>query len=208
MTASLATPSARRRVDVEALLSLYLDARREIEELTTTNARLRHLLTHDELTGALNGRAYKQKLTELIASLVNPVAPAFAAAHLDIDGFKQIQDKLADHAVGDHLIRHFHLSVQNQLPATDLFFRRHGDEFALLMQVRNAAELKLVLTRFRGPFNTTWNGQAIRFTASIGAAIVSRPCRRVDLKAVLERAAYTAKQSVGIIVVDEPARCL
>src|SRR5690606_34806276 len=66
-----------------------------------SNIALRHAATHDALTGLANRGAFEARLREILA---DPSRKPFALALLDIDHFKQINDRHG-HAAGDTALR-------------------------------------------------------------------------------------------------------
>ncbi len=81
----------------------------------------------DPLTG-LNNRAAMEKLLPREIELANRHAQSMALLVMDLDGFKQINDRYG-HDAGDQVIRDvgevLHAAVRN----TDLLYRYGGDEF-------------------------------------------------------------------------------
>jgi diguanylate cyclase (GGDEF)-like protein len=84
----------------------------------------------DSLTGALNRRGLDEALQQLQAGM--PLYPQVAVAMLDIDHFKQINDRYG-HAAGDEVLRQLALFFRQSLRAQDVFARYGGEEFCLLL---------------------------------------------------------------------------
>lgn len=108
---------------------------RVIEEdkrrLAALNQRLESLATRDALTGLFNRRLLDERLREMSAffrryKLVSTVIV------LDLDGFKQVNDRLG-HAAGDELLRLVARVLREQLRETDTVFRQGGDEFCVVL---------------------------------------------------------------------------
>ena len=85
---------------------------------------------HDALTGLLNRRAYEERLPVEIARASRYAWP-LSLCLLDLDGFKQINDKLG-HPAGDRALQQV-AALIDESRLTDDCFRIGGDEFALLM---------------------------------------------------------------------------
>ncbi|MCZ0962208.1 GGDEF domain-containing protein [Paracoccus benzoatiresistens] len=83
----------------------------------------------DPLTGLLNRRG-------LMAAMRNALDPgarqAFALAHLDLDNFKQVNDRLG-HATGDRLLRDVAQVLNRVTRSRDHVARIGGDEFVLVL---------------------------------------------------------------------------
>ncbi len=69
-------------------------------------------------------------------------------AVLDLDGFKQINDRFG-HAAGDRLLAEAASAWRARLRAGDILARHGGDEFVLLLPATSQAEAGEVLERLR-----------------------------------------------------------
>ena len=108
------------------------------KQLASSKARLEEALrasedlaTRDELTGANNRR----QLMGLLRNLQNGSARSGATFHvclIDIDHFKQINDKHGHH-VGDRVLREFSQEALRHVRASDYFGRYGGEEFLLIL---------------------------------------------------------------------------
>ncbi|MEE6259691.1 GGDEF domain-containing protein [Plantactinospora sonchi] len=76
------------------------DAQAEVVRLRAELRAERHAATHDPLTGLPNRRAFYQLGGALVA---DPRRPPLVAVLLDLDNFKQINDRFG-HAVGDQVL--------------------------------------------------------------------------------------------------------
>ena len=88
--------------------------------------------SRDQLTGALNRRAFKE------AGGATRAPGWRLLAYLDLDGFKQINDRFG-HAAGDATLKAFTRALQGELRSTDCLARLGGDEFLLLLDVQDEA---------------------------------------------------------------------
>lgn len=85
----------------------------------------------DSLTGAMNGRAFKEE-TQTILSIAARYGRPTAMGYIDLDNFKSVNDTLG-HAEGDHVIRTFASILSQSVRKTDLIGRMGGDEFAIFL---------------------------------------------------------------------------
>jgi diguanylate cyclase len=117
-------------------LMVTLDSLRQTQTQLSTAERL---VRTDELTGLCNRRGLYHYLEDLRSRR----APGLRLGLLliDIDRFKQINDHFG-HLTGDIALRAVASEVQQVAAACDLPCRLGGDEFALLVQVRDADELR------------------------------------------------------------------
>jgi len=107
-----------------------------------TEAELRYLADHDSLTGLLNRRRFRSELDQYV-SFSARYGGQGAVMIIDIDGLKQVNDKLG-HQVGDSLIRRISGALRERVRNTDIVARLSGDEFAVLMpQTDTAGALQL-----------------------------------------------------------------
>jgi diguanylate cyclase (GGDEF)-like protein len=83
----------------------------------------------DELTGLLNRRALHERMTVVLAS--RPHEP-FAVLLTDLDGFKEVNDRLG-HAAGDELLRLVADRLRATMPDGGVLARLGGDEFAAML---------------------------------------------------------------------------
>jgi diguanylate cyclase (GGDEF)-like protein len=107
--------------------------------------------------------------------LAAPVEPSeqrkAAVLFIDLDGFKPINDK-SGHAAGDAVLVAVAERLRESTRGTDLVARFGGDEFAVLIEVRDPTEVltvaKRILRSLRQPIRYEANLLAVR--ASIGIA--------------------------------------
>jgi two-component system, cell cycle response regulator len=89
------------------------------------------LMTVDGLTQVYN-RRYFQEALEREIQRSRRYGHAFSLVLLDIDHFKQINDRYG-HQAGDTVLRKLGALVQNKVRANDLVARIGGEEFALIL---------------------------------------------------------------------------
>jgi diguanylate cyclase (GGDEF)-like protein len=138
---NLDTPQ-KRDPAVEAVLQKLGDEDREtlegaLAKAQKTEAELRYLADHDSLTGLLNRRRFRAELDQYV-SFTARYGGQGAVMIIDIDGLKQVNDKLG-HQVGDSLIRRISGSLRERVRTTDIVARLSGDEFAVLMPQSDTA---------------------------------------------------------------------
>ncbi len=102
-----------------------------IQEDCTLLHRTQQLLEHaaytDSLTGLGNRRAFDRLLDE-----AQRTACPFALLLLDLDGFKEVNDRLG-HTAGDQLLRRVAQGITSLCRAGEQGFRLGGDEFAVVI---------------------------------------------------------------------------
>ncbi|MFC3744683.1 diguanylate cyclase [Paractinoplanes deccanensis] len=94
-------------------------------------SRVQELATTDELTGQHNRRHF-HALAGTLVDVATRSAHPLAAAMLDIDKFKAINDTYG-HAVGDEVIRAVASRVHDSIRVSDVLGRYGGEEFAVVL---------------------------------------------------------------------------
>jgi diguanylate cyclase (GGDEF)-like protein len=149
----------------------------------------------DALTGLPNSREVQDTLKRMAAHASRTMSP-MAALMLDLDHFKQINDKHG-HAVGDDVLAALGSALQASVRASDFVGRYGGEEFVLLLPDTGREEAEIVAEKVRAAvaaINVSGVTQAI--TASIGLAVL--PDDATDSVALLrnaDRALYSAKSN-------------
>jgi len=101
----------------------------------------------DPLTGAENRRSLDSRLASEIAFARRHKRP-LSVILLDLDFFKQINDRHGHHA-GDEVLRTVAATIRNQLRTEDVFARYGGEEFAVVLRDTALTEAALVAERLR-----------------------------------------------------------
>jgi diguanylate cyclase (GGDEF)-like protein/PAS domain S-box-containing protein len=94
-------------------------------------SHLRHMADHDPLT-ALANRVRMDRALDAQVARVRRYTPAGALLIIDVDHFKQINDRLG-HSAGDRILVGIARILQSRVRDTDVLARLGGDEFAVLM---------------------------------------------------------------------------
>ncbi|SLN17153.1 sensor domain-containing protein [Pseudooctadecabacter jejudonensis] len=101
------------------------------QELEAARQRLEHDSRHDALTGLANRRLLDETVEDLLTRLGDE--DSFAAMHIDLDHFKQINDTMG-HAVGDQLLVRVAETLRTLVGDDGLVCRNGGDEFVVLLE--------------------------------------------------------------------------
>jgi len=109
----------------------YRGIDRDISKRKKAEGQIVHLSFHDALTDLPNRRTFKRKIEKAVDSLW--ISPGrFAVGILDLDGFKEVNDRLG-HPAGDTLLVQVAKRLGETLRSTDTLARLGGDEFGLLL---------------------------------------------------------------------------
>lgn len=137
-------PGSPRAWITEIVLAVVISAL--VHRVCTVLRELARQARVDELTGLWNRRAFSEMLTDEVAR-ARRTECALTLIYLDLDGFKQINDKLG-HDAGDAVLRRVAAAMLGAVRAhVDRCFRIGGDEFALLLPASSAADARCVLQR-------------------------------------------------------------
>ena len=113
----------------------------------------------------------------------------FALLMLDLDGFKQINDRNG-HLAGDHYLREIASTIREQLRAADIPCRYGGDEFCLLLPQTGMAGARTIAERIRtavASHAVELDDRALRTTVSIGLAVFPQDGTG-DLRSLMRKA--------------------
>lgn len=158
--------------------------------------RLRHLATHDVLTGASSRGAFQEAARNLLQESQVPVGVMM----IDLDHFKRVNDHHG-HAAGDMVLAAVAGRIRHCLRTADLFGRLGGEEFAVVVSAQSPQDIVAVTQRIREAIAATpvllADGTAMPVTASIGLVIVAqtRDCQIDPLLAAADTALYRAKDA-------------
>ncbi|MEM8915069.1 MAG: PleD family two-component system response regulator [Pseudomonadota bacterium] len=164
------------------------------------NRRYEHglrLAVLDELTGLHNRRYLMQHLQQLLREAEEREMPV-AAAMIDIDHFKQINDGHG-HGFGDYVLRAVAERISAQLRPSDTLARLGGEEFVVLMPATSEDEAVDVAERLRtcvGKEAFDVAGKELNVTISCGVALSE--AAQTDSDLLLRRAdqaLYQAKSN-------------
>jgi diguanylate cyclase (GGDEF)-like protein len=158
------TDDARRRLEAIAF-------RHEVERAHSRAARFERLAHEDPLTGLSNRRWLELRLDEARQPDAFDLRP-LSAVMLDVDHFKQINDRLS-HATGDQALRAVARILREHCRERDLAARYGGEEFALLLPATPLAAATAIAERIRAAVACfDWPGvqPGLQVTLSAGVA--------------------------------------
>jgi diguanylate cyclase (GGDEF)-like protein len=168
-----------------------------LDQLQNKNRMLTHLSITDPLTG-LHNRAYVDEALEREFARARRAGDGLAILMLDLDHFKQVNDRFG-HQAGDSVLVRTGELIQANLRTTDIAGRYGGEEF-IIMLVNPSAEHggSIFAERLRGGIEQeSFRGaDDTEFTAtmSIGIALIGPDhVDAKDLVADADAALYVAK---------------
>ena len=196
----LAAVVAERMSAVRALRDAHDRLEDKVRErtaaLVTANAHLLALATHDGLTGLPNRVLFFDLLDRALA-VARRHGWELAVLFVDVDGFKDTNDRFGHHA-GDELLIETAQRLSEAVRESDVVARLGGDEFAILLAGSTtpgdaATAAERVLSGLGGP------GRGRRLSASVGVAVAAADGepRAQELLKRADIAMYHAKAAGG-----------
>jgi diguanylate cyclase (GGDEF)-like protein len=156
------------------LFTLARSRERALGLVAQRTGQLRHQALHDGLTGLPNRVLALDRAEQMLARARRSRVP-IAALHVDLDGFKQVNDTFG-HAIGDELLRVVAQRLRSIVRQGDTAARLGGDEFVVLLEGATLdAGPELVAERLlevlRQPYDLRDQGtREVTLTASVGIA--------------------------------------
>jgi diguanylate cyclase (GGDEF)-like protein/PAS domain S-box-containing protein len=146
---------------------------RDITERKQVEEALRHLNTHDALTGLYNRGFFEEEMARLERGREFPISIMMA----DLDYLKDTNDQNG-HAAGDALLKRVAQALNAAFRAEDVVARIGGDEFAVLLPATDATAAEVSLQRVRQVIqenNAAHTGTPIRISLGVSTAETPAP---------------------------------
>jgi diguanylate cyclase (GGDEF)-like protein len=145
------------------------------------------LATTDELTQISNRRGFA-RLAEHALSLCRRIGTPASLLFLDLDRFKQVNDRYG-HAEGDYALRSFAGLLMTTFRDSDVVGRMGGDEFVVLLTNASARACAEALSRLQQAVDlynlTSERGYALAFSAG---QLPYDPARHASIDSLLQEA--------------------
>lgn len=161
-------------VTADVLLNRELADQKSMAEaravaLERSQALIEHAANHDYLTSLPNRRCFDRRLAEL---LNDATVRNLAVMHIDLDRFKEINDKMG-HSAGDAMLRATAARLSSAIPSAGMVARIGGDEFVVvLVNITDDMALHVladgILSQLRQ--GVAFGPETIQTDASIGIA--------------------------------------
>jgi diguanylate cyclase (GGDEF)-like protein/PAS domain S-box-containing protein len=157
----------------------YVGLFSDFTESKENEERIIHLAFHDTLTDLPNRRAFNERLKEAIDRL-GRIPGRIAVGLLDLDGFKEVNDRLG-HPAGDDLLVQVSKRLGGALRRTDTLARLGGDEFGLILpDIKDeGAFFDRVMKILREPFEI--EGERVTISGSLGITVIPPDMPDADL---------------------------
>jgi diguanylate cyclase (GGDEF)-like protein len=189
-------------------LSLQLENQSLANSLKQSNARL-HVLNEeltqlsatDSLTQVANRRYFDSRLISEF-SRANREGTALAIIMIDVDCFKDYNDKLG-HVAGDECLQKLAVAIRDSLKRpTDLVARYGGEEFVVLLPSTDidgalvlAEEIRLQVIKLKLTHPTSSVSSYVTVSLGVAGAYPSKDINKEALLKKADEALYNAKAS-------------
>jgi two-component system, cell cycle response regulator len=195
--ATLSRSAELEREALRELSQLQLSLERATHEARTARReaeKLREQAERDWLTGLHNRRFLARELARVADE---PGSEPFSLAVLDLDHFKQINDRFG-HDTGDRVLVRVAGLLLGELRQADIVVRTGGEEFVVLMPNTPANAAAACCERLRvaigdEPWHEVAPGLAV--TASVGVATAAGAEELAALSELADRRLYAAKRA-------------
>ncbi|MFM2080744.1 MAG: hypothetical protein RLZZ219_1426 [Cyanobacteriota bacterium] len=193
----------------------YVALLTDIRELKQQQQQLEDLALRDPLTGLANRTLLSDRLDQAIHQTLRCPDGCLLVGLLDLDGFKQVNDRHG-HAAGDHLLQVLAGRMLEVVRNGDTLARLGGDEFVLVLPgLQTEEQAQPVIERVLEVVRQTvsWRGQSLEVSASIGLCCLrggDPALKPLELLRRADQAMYVAKGERGnrwkrFSAIDEPA---
>ncbi len=129
---------------------------------------------HDPLTGLANRTELQAALRSAVDAAEKGLSPGFCVCFVDLDGFKQVNDKFG-HGAGDTLLKEVATRIRSSIRNSDVACRQGGDEFVIVLSDRtDYSEIATVCRRIADVVASPveiGHGRFTSVTSSIGIAV-------------------------------------
>jgi diguanylate cyclase (GGDEF)-like protein len=132
--------------------------------ISAKSLKEKELISKDYLTNLYN-RRYFYEIIENFMSLSKRNKTPISLCMIDIDNFKNINDKYG-HGVGDDVLRTFAREVKKTIRDSDIVVRFGGEEFLLLLPNTGINNAEVLANKICTHFNDL--SSEVHFTVSIG----------------------------------------
>jgi diguanylate cyclase (GGDEF)-like protein len=180
---------------VSRMIGLARTLQTVTEQLSEARRDLERQATHDPLTGLWN----RAVLDEVLGLLEEPTARPAALLSIDLDRFKEVNDRFG-HAAGDQVLEVAAERMRHAVRHGDRVVRMGGDEFLVVLPNVASSEVETLAHRLVDSIEqpVSWMAEPLHVSASVGVAILpagALPVGADELVARADAAMYAAKRT-------------
>jgi diguanylate cyclase (GGDEF)-like protein len=179
-------------VNVVLLLGFFLLLSRLFSALRAALGREKAAARIDVLTQISNRRAFSEQAGAEIERVMR-YGGSFTVAYLDLDDFKQVNDRFG-HDTGDRVLVLTAQAIRKSLRVNDIVARLGGDEFVVLFPQTEPRDADVVLRKLEAQVAAVMQQGPWGVTVSIGAATFEKPPTSVEqMVKLVDELMYSAK---------------
>lgn len=180
--------------EASSRLAIYLLVSGLFSALQVGLERERRLARTDYLTDAGNTRAFFD-IASMELSRIRRYNHPLTIAYMDLDNFKQVNDRFG-HSAGDEILRALVKTLKENLRVNDFVARLGGDEFTILFPETDAESAKVMMPRLRQQLMDRLRQGGWPVTISIGVLTCYQAPSSVDaLLRMVDGVMYRAKRA-------------
>lgn len=173
--------------DASGAPSYLVSQMHDITEERATNQRLSRLALHDALTGLPNRVLLFDRLETALTRLARSDGARVVVMFLDLDGFKVVNDGHG-HQLGDSVLVEIASRLGKCVRATDTVARYGGDEFVIVCEESDEAEVRSLVRRIRRAVSRPLLVGSQPITLAVSVGVVSEDNPHAAPAEVIERA--------------------
>lgn len=141
----------------------------------------------DSLTGLPNRRLFDDRLDQAIRRQARTRSGLVAALFLDLDGFKQINDRYG-HKIGDVVLKKVAIRLRSEVRLADTVARWAGDEFAIVLEDASRAYADQLVERLRECIARPIEIEGVPLATGTSVGVAFYPDEAVTAQELLELA--------------------
>lgn len=172
----------------------------DVTEERKREADLTQRALYDEVTGIPNRMFFLEEIEKEIIKAEKDVSYVFGMTFLDLNDFKQMNDKYG-HSFGDVYLKTFASELSRAVGDEHGVFRYAGDEFIILTRnTRSYEKMSLVLKRVStlGSKPYTIENNVVTFAASVGSVLYRKGMTSKDMLDASDKAMYESKKRKAV----------
>ena len=165
-----------------------------LSRLRESYAKAREMSRLDFLTGVANAREF-YAVAEAERTRSQRYNHVLSLAFLDLDGFKEINDKLG-HSVGDKVLMAVAEGIHSSIRSIDLVARVGGDEFVILLPETDKRSSQVVMSKLHRLLTDLMAKNGWHITFSVGVVTFTSAPESLDaMIRAADQLMYSVKNS-------------
>lgn len=179
------------------VITNFVAIREDITKQKELAEQLEKLSYTDHLTGIYNRRKAMGDIHDYLSAGVHDSAYKICVLMIDIDDFKQINDRFG-HAAGDEVLKDFSSILKTHIRSADIASRIGGEEFLIILKNSSSKSCLSMAQRIRKTAESSRinvDSATISYTVSIGICVSSHENEIEKMIKSADMALYQAKQT-------------